>query len=179
MKITNLRRFVLLCAVTIFTNLSIAKAENIAVLDLDNVIKNCDAMKDAQKKLTKKQAEFQKEVDAKQAALESEGKKLNSKKSTLTKEAFDKEQEKFSEKVDTLKKLVDQRQNTLKKASVDTLSKLNDKVKDVIEGIKEEKKLDLILSGSNVIFYRDSLDISSEVLKGLNKKISKIEIKFE
>jgi outer membrane protein len=184
MKFTTIRNFAALLLITSFVNLSLVKAEavapkaqNIAVVDLESVLKNCEAMKDAQAKISKKQSGFQKEIDKKQEALEKESKQINSKKSILSEEAFNKEQEKFSKKVDDLKELVSSRQDNLKKSSLDAISKINDKIKESVEEIRKEKNLEVILSASSAIFYKDELNLSDEVTKKLNKKISKIEIK--
>lgn len=180
MKITT-KSFAILFAslflTAAFANAQTANATNIAVVDLENVLKNCDAMKDAQQKISKKQAGFQKEIDKKQEALEKESKQVSAKKGVLSDDAFNKEQEKFSKKVDDLKELVNSRQDTLKKSSLDVINKVNDKIKEVIDEVKEEKKLDLIITAQSTIYYQDDLNISEDVLKKLNKKISKIDVK--
>ncbi len=180
MKITT-KSFAVLLA-TLFLTLTLATAgdahaTNIAVVDLESVLKNCDAMKDAQQKISKKQAGFQKEIDKKQEALEKESKQISAKKGVLSDDAFNKEQEKFSKKVDDLKELVNSRQDALKKYSLDVITKVNDKIKEVVDEIKEEKKLDLIITAGSTIYYQDELNISEDVLKKLNKKISKIDVK--
>ncbi len=184
MKFTTIRNFAVLALITTCINLEISKADDsitksqkIVVVDLESVLKNCDAMKDAGQKISKKQSGFQKEIDKQQAALEKESKQVNSKKGVLSEEAFAKEQEKFSKKVDALKELVNTRQDSLKKVSLDTISKINDKIKESVEEIRKEQNIDVILSSSSTIFYKDELDISADITKKLNKKISKVEIK--
>jgi outer membrane protein len=177
MKLTTIRNFLALATVATFVTLGAANAQNIAVVDLETVLKSSKAMKDAQNKISKKQTNFQKEIDKKQKELEKENKKIESKKSTLSDQAFEKEQKKFSQKVDELKELVTKRQDELKKSSLDAISKINDKVKDSVEEIRKEKNLDIIISAESAVFYKDDLDISEDVTKLLNKKISTISIK--
>jgi outer membrane protein len=160
-----------------FANLSNARATNIAVVDIENVLKNSDAMKDAQKKIGAKQASFQKEIDKLQESLEKESKKIAAKKGALSEEGFNKEQEKFSKKVDSLKELVTSRQDSLKKSSLDIITKVNSKIKEVVEEIKEEKNFDIIINSQSAIYYQDDLDVSEDVLKRLNKKLSKVDVK--
>ena len=160
-------------------NLSSAFANEVAVLDIEKIAKESKAVHDIQARVSKKQDEFQKEITKKQTDLESEQKKLEAKKNILSKEAFEKEQKSFEKKIDALKELVDKRQNTLKKASTDSMAKVNDKMKDIIGEIAKEKGLNLILPASQVVFSADSLDISAEVLEKLNKKVTKIDVKFE
>ncbi len=156
-----------------------ASAGNIAIIDVEDVLKNSSVMKDIQNKVTKKQDEYQKEVNQKQSALEAEEKSLSKKKNVLTKEAMETEAKNFEKKVVSLKEFVDQKQNILKKASLDSIGKVNEKIKEIIAQISKEKDLDLILPASQVLYYRDEMDISEEVLKNLNKKITKSDIKFE
>ncbi|NBV05618.1 MAG: OmpH family outer membrane protein [Proteobacteria bacterium] len=165
---------------TIFALLSFsANAGSIAVLDVEKIVKESTAMREIQSKVTKKQDEYQKEVTKKQKDLEAEQKKLESKKTLLAKEAFEKETKKFEDKVDSLKAFVDKKQNSLKKASIDSMSKVNDKIKDIIAEISKEKDIDLIVPTSQTLFYKDEMDISAEVLKRLNKKVTKVDVKFE
>ena len=165
---------------TIFTLSSLsANASTIGVLDVEKIVKESIAMRDIQGKVTKKQDEYQKDVTKKQKDLEAEQKKLEGKKNILAKEAFEKEMKKFEEKVDDLKAFVYKKQNSLKKASMDSMSKVNDKIKDIIAEISKEKDVDLIVPTSQTLFYKDEMDISAEVLKRLNKKITKVDVKFE
>lgn len=156
-----------------------ANAGGIGVLDVEKIVKESSAMRDIQSKVSKKQDEYQKEVTKKQNELESEQKRIEGKKNVLSKEAFEKETKAFEKKIDDLKTFVDKKQNSLKKASMDSMSKVNDKVKDIIAEISKEKELDVIVPASQTLYYKDELDISAEVLKRLNKKITKLDVKFE
>lgn len=179
MKIFKIRNFAVTSLISVFMFLSNAHAGDIAVLDVDNIVKNSVVMKDIQGKVAKKQSEYQKEIDKKQAALEAEGKKLDSKKSVMSEEAFNKEQVAFDKKIGELKDHLEKRQNILKKASVDAMNKVNDKIRDIIADISKEKKLQLVIPASQTLFYGNEIDISAEVLKRLNAKITKVEVKFE
>lgn len=177
MKFTTIKKFFALFLVATFISIGAAHAENIGVVDLESVLKNSDAMKDAQSKISKKQAGFQKEIDKKQEVLEKESKQVNAKKNILSEDAFAKEQEAFSKKVDELKELVNTRQDALKKSSLDAIATINGKVKDAVDEARKEKNLDIVIASSSAIYYKDELDISADVIKKLNKKISKVEIK--
>lgn len=172
------KNFIALAAVFMLLSLN-ANAANIAVLDVEKIVKESVAMVDIQKKVTKKQEEYQKEVNAKQKELEAEQKKLEGKKTVLAADAFEKEMKKFEGKVDQLKELVDKKQNSLKKASVDAMGKVNDDIKTIIAELSKEKSLDLIVPAGQTLFYKDEMDVSAEVLKRLNKKVTKVNVNFE
>ncbi|MFM8186731.1 MAG: OmpH family outer membrane protein, partial [Alphaproteobacteria bacterium] len=63
--------------------------------------------------------------------------------------------------------------------SIDAMSKVNDKVKVIVSEISKEKNLDVIMPTSQTLFFKDELDITAEVLSALNKKITKVDVKFE
>jgi outer membrane protein len=170
----------LLAFLAIFTFFTFnANAAVVGILDVEKIVKESVAMRDIQSKVSKKQEEYQKEVTKKQTTLEAEQKKIEGKKNILSKEAFEKEGKEFEKKVEDLKAFVDKKQNSLKKASVDSMSKVNDKIKDIIAAIAKEKELDVIIPAAQALYYKDDLDISSEVLTRLNKKITKVDVKFE
>ncbi len=156
-----------------------ASAAGIGVLDVEKIVKESSAMRDIQKKISNKQDEYQKEVTKKQDELESEQKRIEGKRNVLSKEAFEKETKAFEKKIDDLKTFVDKKQNSLKKASMDSMGKVNDKIKDIIADIAKEKDFEVIIPSSQTLYYKDALDISDEVLKKLNKKITKADVKFE
>ena len=59
------------------------------------------------------------------------------------------------------------------------MGKVNDRIKDIIADISKEKELDVIIPAAQALYYKDDLDISAEVLARLNKKITKVDVKFE
>jgi len=172
------KRFVLISAILMLVGFS-ANASEIAVLDVEKIVKESSAMRDIQSKVTKKQTDYQKDVDKKQKALEADQKRIEGKKNVLTKEALEKEVTEFDKKVEDLKQFVDSKQNVLKKASLDAMSKVNDKIKDIISEIAKERKIDVIIPAAQSLYYEESLDISAEVLEKLNKKVTKVDVKFE
>ena len=166
----------ILFAVLTITN---SNASSIGILDLEKIIKDSKAMRDIQNKVNKKQDEYQKEVSKKQTDLENEQKTIEGKKSVLSKDGFEKEVQKFEKKVDDLKTFVDRKQNSLKKASMESMSKVNENIKEIIGEIAKDKNFDVIIPASQTVYYADSLDITEEVLKKLDKMITKVDVKFE
>ena len=174
-----MKKSFLTLVVYLLTSYNIAFAAQIGVLDVDKIIQESSAVVDIQKKVDAKKVAYETEINKKQSQLEAEQKKLEDKKITLSKEAFEKEVKGFETKVDDLKTYIDRKQNSLKKASIDAMSKVNDKVKTIVSDIAKEKVLDTIIPASQTLYFKDELDITAEVLSRLNKKITKVEVKFE
>jgi Skp family chaperone for outer membrane proteins len=151
----------------------------VAILDTDKIIQEAVAVIDIQKKVEKKKIVYEAEINKKQSALMTEQKKMQDKKNITSKENLEKEAKSFEEKVDNLKSFVDKKQNSLKNASLDAMNKVNDAMKIVVANLSKEKEIDIIIPSSQVIYFQEHLDITAEVLELLNKKITKVEIKFE
>ena len=174
-----MKKLFLAILVIFFSFPCLAFAEKIGILDVEKIVKESVAMRDIQAKVTKKQDEYQKEVTKKQGVLEAEQKKLETRKTALSKDAQEKELKEFESKIEALKTFVDKKQNSLKKASMEAMNKVNEVMKEIIVEISKEKSLDVIIPASQALFYKDELEITEEVLKKLNKKITKVEVKFE
>ena len=172
-------KLLIITASLFFFATSFANASEVAVLDIDKIVKESKAMKYIQNRLSKQQDKYQKLVTKKQQKLEKEQKKLEGKKSVLSKEKFQKEVTIFEGKVDELKEYVDRKQNNLKKASLDAMSKVNEAVKEIVAQIAKENDIDIIIQANEALYFKDNMDISEEVLTKLNKKISKVAIKFD
>jgi Skp family chaperone for outer membrane proteins len=174
-----MKKVFLALTIYLLTSYNVAFGSQIGVLDVDKIIQESSAVVDIQKKVDAKKIAYENEINKKQSQLEAEQKKLEDKKITLSKEAFEKEVKGFEAKVDDLKTYIDRKQNSLKKASIDAMSKVNDKVKTIVSEIAKEKELDTIIPASQTLYFKDELDITAEVLSRLNKKITKVEVKFE
>ena len=174
-----MKKSFLTLAIYLLSSYNIANGAQIGVLDVDKIIQESTAVVDIQKKVDSKKVAYETEINKKQSQLEAEQKKLEDKKITLSKEAFEKEVKSFEAKVDDLKTYIDRKQNSLKKASIDAMSKVNDKVKTIVSDIAKEKEIDAIIPASQTLYFKDELDITAEVLSRLNKKITKVEVKFE
>ncbi len=156
-----------------------AQATEIGVLNSDKIVKDASVMHDIQKQVTKKQEEYRKELTKKQSEMEAEQKRIEGKRNILSQEAFAKEAQGFEKKIEELKAFVDEKQKSLTEAQFDAVNAVNEEVTSIVGDIAKEKSLDLVVQASQSPYYKDSLDISDEVIKKLNKKISKLKVKFK
>ncbi len=177
-----MKKLILITIIAFLTSFSSSFAQgsslNIAVINAEEVLRNSVVMKHIQDKISSKEKEYQSMIDVKQKVLEKEFKKIDSKKSVLSTSSLEEEEEKFNKKFNDLKVELESKQKSLKDASIQALSQVDEKVNEIIATISKEKNLDLILHSSSLIFAKDDLDISDEVLKRLNKQMTKVKINF-
>ena len=176
MKKTFYTLFLFFCV--FLTKNSFANSK-VAILDTDKIIQESIAVLDIQKKVEKKKGAYEAEINKKQTALMAEQKKLQDKQAIASQDSLQKEVKAFEEKVDNLKVFVDKKQESLKNSSLTAMNKVNDIMKAIVADISKEKEIDVVIPSSQVIYFQEHTDITSEVLAMLNKKINKVEIKFE
>jgi len=62
---------------------------------------------------------------------------------------------------------------------MESMSKVNEIIKEIIADIAKDKNYEVIIPASQTVFFNETLDISEEVLKKLDKKFTKVDVKFE
>jgi Skp family chaperone for outer membrane proteins len=178
MKLKTLTTFIAAASIVLsFSNQ--AFADKIAVIDVDKIIQESTAIATIQKKVEKKKSEYEAELEKKQKDLLADQKRIEDKKDMLSKEALEKETANFEKKENTFKSFAEKKQNSLKKAWSDGMNKVNEKVRSITAEIAKEKNIDAVIQSSQTLYVKDGLDITSEVLKSLNSKLSKVDLKFE
>lgn len=156
-----------------------SSTSKIAVVDIDKIVQESTAIASIQKRVEKQKSEYESEIEKKQKELTAEQKKIEDKRDILSKDAFEKEAKNFEKKADGLKTYTDKKQNSLKKAWTDGMGKVNDKVRSITAEIAKEKGIQVVIQSSQTLYHEDDLDITAEVLKALNNKMPKVELKFE
>lgn len=151
---------------------------NVAVINVDQILISSVAMKKIQDVMSKKESEYQGQIDKKYEALDNDSKKLESRKSVLSQEAFDKEKDVIYKKFGDLKKDLEDKKQSLKKSNVEALAQVDKKIRDIVDQIAKDKNIDLILPSSQTIFYSSDTDISNEVLSKLNKELKEVKVIF-
>jgi outer membrane protein len=170
---------ILSIAVTFSSSFAQKANLNIGVINVEEVLKNSTVMKHVKLKISKKEKSYQSQIDKKQKSLEKEIKKIESKRSVLSKNALEKEKQKFANNFNKLKSELEVKQKSLKKAYVNSMTQLDKKINTIVLQISNEQNIDLILPSSQIISYKDELDISPEVLKRLNKEMKTIKVIFD
>ena len=163
----------------IFTNSTIADTypnTSIGVLDLNKVLLDAKAAKRAAEEIDKIAQEIEKELIESDEKMINEQNKLIEAQSIMAPEAFELRRKEYEEKVQNYNI---ERQNKL--ISVEKLvetsrNEILDKLKPILEEMSESKGITVILEKGTVLLNAETMDITDEVIKVLNKKLPKIEI---
>ncbi len=152
---------------------------SIAVLDLNKVLVESKAAKKAAEEIDEIAKEIEDNLKISDEELIIEQNKLIEAQTIMAPEAFEAKRKEYEEKVQNYSIT---RQNKL--ISVDRLiessrNNILDNLKPILEEISEKKGITVLLEKSTVLLNAETMDITDEVIKALNKELPKIEVSLE
>jgi outer membrane protein len=150
----------------------VARAEvpaikRIAMLDMQRVLNETSAGKKARADLEKSSKSMQEKVDKRRTKLETDAQKLGSLKGEQLADA----QEKLQRESIELQNIMMTLEQELGEQHNKTLERMYNNAKSIVADMAKEKTLDLVLvrDSMTVIYAKDGLDITDEVVKRYDK----------
>ena len=158
------------------TNFSV---ERVGIIDLSEVLRQSQATMNVRDLLDEKRAEFQEQFAAREVELLSREKSLKSKRDIMSKEAYEAEVRLFQDEVAKVQREIQQKRKSLDNAFQQAQDKLRNLAIEIVSDIAKEQKLDLVVNRSNVLVFRNQLDLTKIVLARLNErtKDARFEVK--
>lgn len=174
------RRFTcLLIALTLSAGFtSIAHADTvIAIVDIQHILENASAAKNARDQIKLMREGFMADIKKKDTQLNAEEKELTTQRTILSAEAFEKKRQAFRDKQMGIQRDVQAKRAQLDKSSSVALNAIHKNIYEIISALAKERKFDIALSNSQILYANKTLDITNEVLTQLDKKLPKISVK--
>ena len=153
--------------------------ERVGIIDLSEVLRQSQATINVRDLLDEKRAEFQEQFAAREVQLLSREKSLKSKRDIMSKEAYEAEVRLFQDEVAKVQREIQQKRKSLDNAFQQAQDKLRNLAIEIVGDIAKEQKLDLVANRSNVLVFRNQLDLTKIVLARLNErtKDARFEVK--
>ena len=153
--------------------------ERVGIIDLSEVLRQSQATINVRDLLDEKRAEFQEQFAAREVQLLSREKSLKSKRDIMSKEAYEAEVRLFQDEVAKVQREMQQKRKSLDNAFQQAQDKLRNLAIEIVGDIAKEEKLDLVANRSNVLVFRNQLDLTKIVLARLNErtKDARFEVK--
>ena len=148
----------------------------IAVVDIQYLVSNSSAGKSIRTQLDKQRNSYKSQIEKQEANLRAEEKKLAEQQAKLSKEDFATARKKFQEKVIAAQKGVQQRRVAFDKAYVTAMDKLREHVVKIVADLSAKKGVSLVMAREDLVLVDQRLDMTAEVLKALNAKVSSIPV---
>ena len=155
-----------------FSIISISKSsENIAYLDLDNIVKSTKAGKSIINELKVSRDKALKKFEQKEKALKKVEEDINKQKNVLSKEELKNKILDFRKEIASFRKDREKLNNDLNKKRIQELEKFFKKITPIIAEHVQKKNIDIVLDKKNIFLANKNNDISNEIIKLINEKI--------
>jgi Skp family chaperone for outer membrane proteins len=149
-----------------------AAAPVIAIVDVQKVLVNSRAVKSLTEQIEARRGTYQAKLRKLEEALRKEGQELSRQRSVLSAEAFANKRAALEQKAGQL-----QRQALEQKRKLDSLfnqgmTKVQNALAKVAAEVAQERGIDLVLSKISVVIVKPKFEITDEILKRINSKLS-------
>lgn len=170
---------VLFMAFATIAPLAHAAAPTIAVVDVERLYIESKGAKSLKSQIEAKKEAFRKEFSAKEAELKKLEDALMSEREKLSAEEFGKKRKEFEQKILEARKLFQKRSNSLDDGQKSAMRELRKGIAEATTEVAEQKSYDVVLTRDSVVIAEKTLDITEDVLKKLDEKITTIPLKVE
>lgn len=148
----------------------------IATLDLNAIRNNSLAIKSIREQIDKYRAGFEEDIKKEEDALKTANKELAKKRTLLGPEAFAKERRLFEQRVVGVQKLVRQRKLDLDKSFTKAMLEVEKKMNVIMADTATKRGATLVLRRQYTILADRSLDMTDEVLTRLNTEMKTVAV---
>ena len=157
---------------------AVAAQGSIVYIQLDSLVNKYDMFNDLRSELESKAQAIQEDLTKKGRSFESAAKDFETKiaKGLLTRSQAEEQQQRLLERQQNLQNLSQQKQLELAEEEAVMMRRVMDAVNTYLEKYNQDKGYALILSssaGSTVAVGNPALDITNDVLKGMNEEYIK------
>lgn len=150
----------------------------IAVLDLNRVYRDAVAARKIRELVNSHAASYREETELAEAELRNADRILAEKRAqaVLSPEAFDEERRQLELRVQESQKKVQEHRRSLARLQAAGLQQLETVLKQVVEQLRTERGLSLILRSEQTAYVEPSLDITDEVLRRLDQRLPTVSV---
>lgn len=172
-------RTLFIAAMFAFAPVTFAHAlDGVAIINIQDIMRDSLAAKSVKKKLEAKQKSFQKEMSTTEQGLVKKEKNLIAQRSKLKPKEFETKVKSFRASAAKAQRDVQAKKSKLDKAFANSLAKIQETVVGIVKTISKERSVKVVLPTSQLLYADPSLDITKEVLDKLNKKLPSVKVNF-
>ena len=173
--------FIIIAFLTLWTA---SNAENypntsIGVLDLNRVLLDAKAAKRASEEIDQIAQNIENELKKSDSDMINEQNKLIEAQSIMAPEAFEKKRIEYEKNIQNYNISRQEKLFSIDKLIEKSRNDILDELKPILEEISEEKGITILLEKGTVLLNAETMDITNEVIKRLNKALPEINVSLE
>ncbi|MCC8417344.1 MAG: OmpH family outer membrane protein [Rickettsia endosymbiont of Bryobia graminum] len=151
----------------------------IAIVDIQSVLEASIAIQSVRKSVDNISKKIQQDMLKKETELKEIETKLVAKRKSLSEDDFNNELHKFSKQVNLVRKKIQERKTRLDQSHSEAMGKVQDVIMDIITNSAKKYDIDVVMSSTTILFSRNTLNITNEIIETLNNKLKNIEVAYD
>lgn len=151
---------------------------NYRYVDLDTVLSRYNLAKDYNEEMIRMQANMENEVKRHESSLQSFATSIQQKMQNngyLSEESYKADQQKYNNMQTTAQRSVASLQSNFENAAMSAQKSVNDSIEAFIKDYNAKHGYDAILFKAATLYINPALDITDEVVEGLNARYNKVK----
>lgn len=148
----------------------------IVVADVIQILRDAAAVQSIRAQLEKQRAAYQAELQKQENELRNADQDLAKQRAILSPEAFAQRRRELEKRVSDAQQIVQDRRRALDTAFNTAMQKVNEAMVGVVSDIVQERNYQMVLTKTQVVIVQTQLDITSEVMRRLNRKLPTVAV---
>ena len=168
----NYKKNFIYILIIFFSTISLSKSnDNIAYIDLDNIVRSTKAGELIIDKLKASKESALKKFEKKEKELKKVEEDINKQKNVLSKEDLKNKISDFRKEISSFRNNREKLVNDFNIKKIQEFEKFFKKITPIIGEYVEKKKIDIVLDKKNIFLANKNNDITNEIIKLIDEKI--------
>jgi Skp family chaperone for outer membrane proteins len=151
----------------------------VAVVDVQLVLREATAAKAVRQAVETRRATYEKELDKETQELRRLEEELRKQQAQLEPDAVADRKRELERRFGELRRRTDERRGALSQSYNSAMRHVRQEMARALAEIMGERHIDISMSRTAVLIFDEKLDITQDVLARLNKRLPKIEMRFD
>ena len=152
------------------------KVATVAIIDLQKILRESKAALDVVAQVEVYKNNFQEQIRLEEEELRSDEQELKRQRPILAQEAFDQKRRAFERRVTEVQRRVRERSRALDQVMRQSRQTLSREVRAIVSEMSGTNDFNLVLDRSQVVFFDNSVEITSDVMARLNERLPAIKV---
>ncbi len=150
----------------------------VGIVDLQIILRESSAAKSVREQVDAKRSSYQGEIQKRETDLRTAQQTLEQQAPVLSPEALNTRRQQFQTQAVDAQRFVDARLRQLEEAFNESMKQVEAATAQVLAEIAQARGINLVLPRQGVFLSANELDITSEVLSQVERKISRVNVSF-
>jgi outer membrane protein len=150
--------------------------EKIAFIDVNYILNNSNAGKEANKQIEIKQKKLTSEFEKFKKKINTEKKTLSNQKNVISKEEYGKKLMDLEKEIQEYNSKISKKNNELLNYKAKSKTEFTKNLKPILAEYSKENSISMILRKENLLIGKTELDVTEGILELFNKKVKKLSL---